>query len=126
MDLLNVTSDHPSWVIDGTSLVPLFENFETMNHRIKPMGWKFGSGSAYVNDTWKVVEHSHDCKNETCQPALYDLVTDPSETIDLKDKYPDMFNALMTAKSEWLASVNNSQYTESKCAINKTARMILY
>lgn len=126
MDLLNVSGDNPTWPIDGTSLVPFFDNFETMKHRLKPMGWQFGEGSAYVNDTWKVVQNSHDCKNQTCKPALYDLSTDPKETTDLQDQYPDIFKALMDDLNKWLISVNNSQYQESKCAINKTDRVKLY
>ena len=68
---------------------------------------------------WHLIIH-HGQLGDSCKPALYNLETDPSETTDLQDKYPDIFNTLINDMNQWLASVNNSQYTESMCAINKT------
>jgi len=115
MDYFNITSNNPTWPIDGYSWLNLFKNGGNLTERPKPMGWQYHDGIAYTNNSWKVVYKSHDCSGESCNWALYNINDDPNETINLTSQYPDIYQKLHNQAMNWVSSVNASQYYDSGC-----------
>ena len=121
MDLLNISyPTHPQWNLDGISLVDMFKNPQKFVTRPKPIGWQFGSGTAWMDNQWKVVRHSRSCKrlNISCDAVLYDIEKDPFETKDVKSENQDMFNKMVRELNQWLNNVNASSYYDSGCISN--------
>ena len=86
MDLLSIKYPiSPSWELDGISLVDLFKDPVNVNIRKKPIGWKQGRASAWMDNRWKLVTNSKNCRHMgrgACNPALFEI-----ETIDVKQQH---------------------------------------
>ena len=121
MHLLNIKYPiSPSWELDGISLVDLFKDPVNVNIRKKPIGWKQGRASAWMDNRWKLVTNSKNCRHMgrgACNPALFDIENDPFETIDVKQQHQDVFNRMKNQLNQWLHSVNRSTYHDSQCKI---------
>jgi arylsulfatase A-like enzyme len=103
MELARLKADHQP-ELDGISLVSWLQDPSDLSSR--SLLWHYphyhGStwrpGSAFRKDNWKLIEFYENQKVE-----LYDLATDPSETTDLAEKYPqkrDSLRALMHGRLE--------------------------
>ena len=124
MDILNITSDNPpNWELDGISLVNLLKDpiNEEIKGRNKAMGWNAKSAAAWTRNNWKIVIDSSACNGSECNPALYNLENDPNETKNVTKNNLQIYNIMMGELQQWLISVNNSQYYDSKCAIKNAS-----
>eukprot|EP01051_Picozoa_sp_SAG22_P022623 SAG22_NODE_5490_length_1005_cov_0.901766_2_plen_80_part_01 len=54
MELIGVTSDNPSWIMDGMSLLPYIQA-ETDKPRPKPLGFSWGGEHAIIDNEWKLI-----------------------------------------------------------------------
>ena len=74
------------------------------------------AGYGFRYGKWKLVVGSTSCTQLDCSvPMLFDLEVDLGETVNLKDTYPDVLEAIMANFSVWNASVQHSRTTESFC-----------
>ena len=102
----------PSYRSDGVSQVATLEG-KGKSLREKPLFWKTVApwparktkpdhwvSYAVVNKNWKLVAN-RDFK----YVELYDLVVDPMEKNDLKEKYPDAVNQLKKMLSKWQSTL---------------------
>eukprot|EP01084_Bolivina_argentea_P260579 440094_1 len=125
LDILNVESDTPDWDIDGISILQVLQTGGMDNGtRPKPIGFtNLGKGLslAYIDNEWKVVEHSNSC-NDTkgeCTIALYNLDNDPFEENDLSFVYPERLEKMKADMYKWYRSVVKSQITDTMCIIDR-------
>ncbi|MEZ6139950.1 MAG: sulfatase [Zavarzinella sp.] len=93
-------------VLDGVSLLPLFSGKELTS---RPIFWHYphygnqggAPGAAIRQDQWKLIEWFEDRRTE-----LYDLQNDPSETINLANKHPDIAADLQKKLHQWQLQVD--------------------
>lgn len=117
LDIVGVTMEHQP-VVDGISLVPLFEG--TMESRPKPLGFASGryaeSGdpascqvlsAAWIDGRFMLRVNSSKRRN-TESVALYDLSTDPDQEKDLADEQPREVERMLEELAPWRASVKAS------------------
>lgn len=133
MELLDVQTDNPSWVMDGMSLLPYVqmqagEDKEAINRprpSNKPIGVKWGDSEAIIDNQWKLMSKPNkgQCKYQEPYASmktlddyyLFDLSSDYHELHDRKKDQPELFQAMLKTLNEFKASVLNSQQTESGC-----------
>lgn len=75
-------------VIDGVSMLPLLSGKGTQPEH-EWLYWEFheeGGRIAVLKDNWKGIVNNVDAGGKL---ELYDLSSDPGETVDLSDKYPE-------------------------------------
>ncbi len=89
---------HP---MDGVSLLPLLQGDKL--ERKKPLYFNWGSGSAIRTDDWKLV------RNDTTW-QLFDMRRDRTETHDLAEERPDIFEMLRLNWEKWARSVGVKGY----------------
>jgi len=85
--------DLPKSIYDGIDVKSAF--FGEGNTRKEPVFWSEKSSSVILKKNWKGVL----MKNKF---ALYDIVKDPSETIDMKDVHADIAKDLENDLQNWL------------------------
>lgn len=96
----------PKQHVDGTSLVPLM-NGKSIPDR--PLYWHYPHygnqggepGSIIRVGDWKLIHYYEDGRNE-----LYNLVTDPTEEIDVAFSYPARTTRMWNQLDDWLTSVD--------------------
>lgn len=96
----------PEQHVDGVSLVPLLEG-ETIAER--PLYWHYPHygnqggepGSMIRLGDWKLIHYYEDGRNE-----LYNLRSDPSESIDVARQYPVRSARMWNQLDQWLVSVD--------------------
>ena len=101
-----------SYRSDGVSQVATLEG-KGDSHREKPLFWKTVASwparktkpdhwvsYAVVNKNWKLLAN-----RDSKYVELYDLVVDPAEKNDLKEKYPDTVNQLKKMLSKWQSTL---------------------
>ena len=133
MELLNVQSDHPTWVIDGMSLVNIMQGNTVPTARRpdnKYIGIKWGTSEAIIDNQWKLMSTPNKGQCTWQEPYasmkkfdpyyLFDLNADYHELYDQKSKFPVKFAAMMKLMKEFKASLLNSQQNESGCGRNVT------
>ena len=80
-------------VIDGVNMLAALDGSATKLARSQPLYWRLlmapNAKSAMRVDDWKILANG-----ELTEFELYDLKSDPQETIDLKEKEPQRFAAL--------------------------------
>ena len=110
-------SDRP---IDGTSILPLLRG-ETST-RDKPIAWMF----LILNGRFDQLHHEVMMNNQyklfatydngtIWEAELYDLAEDPSETHDVKEEHPEIFESLEEELEKWRQSMIWSANEEVKC-----------
>ena len=137
MELLGVEADHPDWPIDGISLLPWIRQANQQGatgvaapiRRSKPIGMQWSDQTAWIDNEMKIVDvlsrgitPGQGCKMEkpysgqTAKgPFLYNLTADPTESIDLKSKLPDLYSKMLGEARAFLASVAHSRENETHC-----------
>lgn len=102
----------PEQHVDGISLRPLIEKKASLPER--PLYWHYphygnqgGDPSSIIRQgRWKLIYYYEDDSRE-----LYDLESDPGESINVAQEFPDRANQLQTQLMDWLASVQ-ARYPE--------------
>ncbi|MGL2963957.1 arylsulfatase [Flavobacterium sp. RSB2_4_14] len=87
----------------GKSIVPVINNKSTSIHP-EGMGWELFEMKAYIKGNYKILRLP--IPFGTGEWQLYDLSKDPSEAIDLSNKYPDIKKDLINKWNEY-AKANN-------------------
>jgi arylsulfatase A-like enzyme len=101
--LLDITS-HKSLDTNGKSFLPILENKETWTDRTvfwhsskaRPVNTGDTKSSAIRKGNYKLINWYVEGRTE-----LYDIVKDPSESIDLSKKEPELTSQLLTELNEW-------------------------
>jgi hypothetical protein len=132
MSLLQVTTDNPTWAMDGIDLAPIVELASTelvTAPRPKPMGFWTANQQAVIDNNWKIMRNPGQGQCDGQAPYykpkpwtnfskvtfLFDLDTDYHELHDLSASEPEQFERMSTLLEDFLASVENSQENETKC-----------
>ncbi len=83
---------------EGMSLLPAFGGRQI--ERQKPIFWEWKAGQAVYDNSWKIV------KNGLNSPwDLYNLDSDPTETINLSEENPEKVKELEKLFEEWKGSL---------------------
>jgi hypothetical protein len=139
MSLLEVTTDNPTWTMDGIDLLPVVSQVAEQATsgssqqvdlpRPKEMGFWTATQQAVIDNNWKIV-HAPDKGQCDMQPPydtwknlsgvhgvtfLFDLSTDYHELNDLSESNPGQFKRMKGLLDAFIASVTNSQANETKC-----------
>jgi arylsulfatase A-like enzyme len=101
--LLDITS-HKSLDTNGKSFLPILENKETWTDRTvfwhsskaRPVNTGDTKSSAIRKGNYKLINWYVEGRTE-----LYDIVKDPSESMDLSKKEPELTSQLLTELNEW-------------------------
>lgn len=105
---------HPSWLpqhlMRGTT--PTTRNpailFRNHHHPVARTG-KFGGAAAWTDNRYKLVANAACGNNDHSRHALlYDLLADPSESMDIASKHPDIVRRLHAELHDWQCSVELS------------------
>lgn len=95
------TRPDPAFPLDAESLLPYLSGRQSTSTRT--LYWRFGGAArtqrAARNGKWKYLRPADGVD------YLYDLSTDPGETIDLKATYPEVFNRLLAQYEQWNAQL---------------------
>ena len=88
---ISLKTAHP---LDGISLVPLFESTQAE--------WPDRTIFSHWNNRvgLRTQQYRLDYENN-----LYDMIADPGQTVNIAQENPDVYNALLSEKQEWEASV---------------------
>ena len=125
MGLLQVTSDHPSWAMDGVDLLPLVA--ANPAPRGKPIGFDSTGGEhALIDENWKLLVNPKMGQCDAQPPyskwtnlskltLLFDLDHDYHELHDLASTKPGQLKRMMQLLGRFLASVENSKANETRC-----------
>lgn len=95
------TPNHPD-PIDGTSLMPIIRNNQAELSRT--IEFDTGDSQALLEGGYKLISHGDDAPFE-----LYDISTDPYETVDLSDKLPDRVDQMRETLDSWQTSCDASR-----------------
>jgi arylsulfatase A-like enzyme len=118
LDIVGVTMQHQP-VIDGISLVPLFEG--RMESRPKPLGFISGRYAdegdptvcEFQNAAWIDGRHMLRLgmptkRRKTDSVTLYDILTDPDQEKNLAEEHPQEVQRMLEDLAEWRESVRSS------------------
>eukprot|EP00300_Choanocystis_sp_HF-7_P001302 c11050_g1_i1.p1 GENE.c11050_g1_i1~~c11050_g1_i1.p1 ORF type:complete len:572 (+),score=118.97 c11050_g1_i1:255-1718(+) len=126
MELLQVESDNPTWVMDGVSFLGAIDEGADPNApREKPLVFSWGTQQAIIDKEWKLV--SGPLKGQCdAQPGfnfdsqeklfLFNLAEDENETQDRKFTDPDVFERMSQLLDDFRQSLRFSQVNETGCA----------
>jgi len=127
--------------IDGVDIMPLFKQVKGANPRdelvyyydrnnlkcIRKGQWKltfpcvsqtYKKTTAIANDGWPGRYAS-----DSVKLALYDLRTDPGETLDVKDKYPEVVQQLMLLADRYRKELGDDLTKQTGSEVRPAARM---
>jgi arylsulfatase A-like enzyme len=97
---------------DGISLLPVIR--KQTAERSHPIAFQFETQAVLSNNQYKLVHNSQlqrlKCDNGQTKIAeweLYDLTTDPGETINIADQHPDVLTSMQAELQAWQESVRN-------------------
>jgi hypothetical protein len=125
MALLDVSSDNPTWTMDGISLLPFITAENTSLSRPKPLGFSWGGLHVIIDNEWKLMNKPSKGQCNYQEPYnhgklddfyLFNLDRDYHELHDQKAAEPARLAAMQAQLTEFLASIANSQHNETKCA----------
>lgn len=91
-----------NWNIDGMDMTSVARG-ETDDHLHAGLFWKQGKYFAARNKEWKIVKMGDHIE-------LFNLISDPYETTDLCEKYPEEKTKLLAAYSQWNSKNIPAQY----------------
>jgi arylsulfatase A-like enzyme len=83
----------PTPVLDGQSLVPLFEGGTRPDHDLLITGWTEGKRAIRQGD-WKLVKEGKDWR-------LFNMAEDATELDDLAPQMPEKVEGLLKAYADW-------------------------
>lgn len=86
---------------DGISLLPLIQG--AMTTRPRPIAFQSGRQIALVDNRWKLIS-----LNDGVNYQLYDLISDPGESIDQAAANPAVVSAMKEQLAAWQASCKQS------------------
>ena len=128
LDYLGIEHPHAKdWHFDGESLRGLIEQGGRWE-RSKPLSWRLGKQVAMLSadGRYKLVKspQAGQCKMEPSSylaknstgPFLFDIWSDPTESVPLNAKRPELLEKMAAEMEEWEASITISQLNESGCA----------
>lgn len=84
---------------EGVSFLPALKGSKAK--REKPLFWEWSTGRAARDGKWKIVREGKDAPW-----SLFDMEADPSETVDLAAKHPDIVKRLDGMFNDWLKRVS--------------------
>ncbi|MEO1525401.1 MAG: sulfatase-like hydrolase/transferase [Planctomycetota bacterium] len=87
---------------DGVSLVRIFDQ-DPSTPRQEPLAFRYRDKAAIVDGDWKLLTNTFPKQWE-----LYDLRTDPTETSNVANQNPDVFERLRDRLTRWHKSVDES------------------
>ena len=136
MDSLRIVHEHPGWIADGMSLLPLitqlqhgagnsYQNDTSHRSAAHPLVFKLGKQTALIDNDLKILE------NPTAGmcPAygggvysgtrLFNLTSDPTESDDLSGLpgYEFIFKNMSAKLVAFKSSISMSRVNESECAV---------
>lgn len=94
--------------VDGFSILPTLLGQSDQQQIHDHLYWEFGDWIAIRQGTWRAVKPE---KKPTWE--LYDLASDPSESLDLAAKHPDILNKLTTLASAAHEPVRKGTYADT-------------
>ena len=95
-----ITSRNPL-PLDGIDLLPLLDG--AMTQRPAPLAFHSRKEVALIDNRYKILS-----RDDGATYALYDLVADPGETVDLAERMPDVTRAMAEQAAAWRASCEQS------------------
>ena len=119
LDIVEVSMDYQP-VIDGVSLLPLFEG--KMKYRPKPLGFtngryadkqdltkcELGTG-VWIEDKYMLrLVPPHEKRKIKRSITLYDIFADPAQEKDLADEHPEKVKQMLQALESWRRGVQES------------------
>lgn len=111
IDLLDLPEESMASLMDGISLVPLFE--KELGRRKKPIPFEYNKNTVLIDNDDKIIYNRDKGEYE-----LYNLKDDPTETTNVFDKYPEVADRLKKRVTALAASIEKSQtgadYPEGK------------
>jgi arylsulfatase A-like enzyme len=101
-DILDLPGEVFVRPVDGISLRPLFSG--PVPERTRPIPFRYGARAALVDNRYKLL--TNDLRKDDFQ--LYDLESDPVESVDLSDQQPEQFARMKQELLAWNESVEAS------------------
>jgi arylsulfatase A-like enzyme len=101
-DILDMPDDVFVQPVDGISLRPLFTG--PLAERTHPIPFRYGTRAALVDNRYKLL--TNDLRKDDFQ--MYDLKSDPAESVDLSDQQPERFARMKQQLLAWNESVEAS------------------
>merc|ERR1712039_989015 len=90
-----------------------------------PFGIGLGKSAAWIDGNLKfatMLSPGQGCTYEapytaktSSGPFLYNLTSDPRESVDLKKSYPELYQHMLSSYEAWKTSVGNSTEEENLC-----------
>jgi arylsulfatase A-like enzyme/acetyl esterase/lipase len=97
---------------DGISLLPVIR--KQTAERSHPIAFQFETQAVLSNNQYKLVHNtqlqrlkSDNGQTRIAEWELYDLTTDPGETINIADQHPDILKSMQAELQAWQESVRN-------------------
>ena len=101
LDALSIKHPKPSYTLDGVSLLPLIEG--KAENRNGAIGIMIDGRISYSNDKYKLLSYD---RGKSYQ--LYDIISDPKESEDISDKYPEIVAEMKKQALDWHNSTKAS------------------
>tara|TARA_B100001564_G_scaffold63567_1_gene49863 strand:- start:82 stop:864 length:783 start_codon:yes stop_codon:yes gene_type:complete len=98
--ILGIDIDKYKRSYDGQDLQPYWS--EQKDKRDKPLAFQFKKNYALIDNEFKFMGGAKE------NSRLYNLVTDPSEQVDVSTQYPEKFKSLSNFYQKWHYSVQKS------------------
>ena len=98
--ILGIDLDKFKRSYDGQDLQPYWS--EQKDKRDKPLAFHFKKNYALIDNEFKLMGGA----KENCR--LYNLVTDPTEQVEVSTQYPKKFKSLLNFYQKWYYSVQKS------------------
>lgn len=96
-----VYNGNPIHKLIGKSMVPLLNGASTEIHAENGIGYELFEMKAYIKGQWKILRLPVPMGTGDWQ--LYDIRTDPAETVDLSAKHPEIRSELIEAWNRYAA-----------------------
>jgi hypothetical protein len=118
LEAYGVAPDDPQRPLDGISLLSFVGDGPQPLRRDKPIGFWWGDSVAWIDNDIKLVgggiSPGQGCSLEppytasSQGPYLYNLTSDPTESVDLRTSAPALYASMLAALSAWTRNVSAS------------------
>jgi arylsulfatase A-like enzyme len=133
LNLLEVETDNPQWIMDGISLLPWLMGDGTKSEvggwlkrpADKPIGISWADQDALIDNNWKLMtkpvkgqcdwQEPYGSMSKFDDHYLFDLETDYHELHDRKADSPKIFENMLKMLAEFKSSITTSQMEETGC-----------
>ncbi len=95
--------------LEGLSLLPVFEGRERVAHKV--LCWDAPRNEALRQGNWKIVNRRHGARWQ-----LYQLAEDPTERVDLAERFPDRVKTMAAEYERWRRRVGADLKGRSRVA----------